>query len=93
MRQDVMTAVSAIRANEEESETQHSDRVQVLTKQMLLQKDKFKVQHFISSYSFIHFYRQMVFPIHVPCLIVGYMIGILLQIYTSCSFFPLKMEN
>nr|KAG5710143.1 hypothetical protein BaRGS_006662 [Batillaria attramentaria] len=42
MRQDVMTAVSAIRANEEQSETQLSDKVQVLTKQMLLQKEKFK---------------------------------------------------
>ncbi|XP_076459730.1 uncharacterized protein LOC143292921 isoform X2 [Babylonia areolata] len=42
MRQDVMTAVSAIRANEEESETQLADRVQVLTKQMTLQKDNYK---------------------------------------------------
>lgn len=44
MRQDVMTAVSAIRANEEESETQLSDKLQVLTKQMLLLKNKYKVR-------------------------------------------------
>lgn len=44
MRQDVMTAVSAIRANEEESETQLSDKLQVMTKQMLLQKNKYKVR-------------------------------------------------
>lgn len=43
MRQDVMTAVSAIRANEEESETQLSDKLQVVTKQMLLLKNKYKV--------------------------------------------------
>ena len=43
MRQDVMTAVSAIRANEEESETQLSDKVQLLTKQMSQQKDKYMV--------------------------------------------------
>lgn len=45
MRQDVMTAVSAIRANEEESETHLSDKLQVLTKQLLLQKDQYKVNH------------------------------------------------
>ncbi|KAL8603572.1 hypothetical protein ACOMHN_022524 [Nucella lapillus] len=42
MRQDVMTAVCAIRANEEESETQLSDKVQGLTKQMLLQKEAYR---------------------------------------------------
>ncbi|XP_076462124.1 uncharacterized protein LOC143294629 [Babylonia areolata] len=40
MRQDVATAVSAIRANEgHQSDAQLSDRVQLLTKQMALQKD------------------------------------------------------
>ncbi|XP_025092199.1 COP1-interactive protein 1-like isoform X4 [Pomacea canaliculata] len=42
MRQDVLTAVSAIRANEEESETQLSDRLQRMTKQIVMQKENFK---------------------------------------------------
>ncbi|KAL8592381.1 hypothetical protein ACOMHN_044317 [Nucella lapillus] len=39
MRQDVLTAVSAIRANEGQSDAQLTDRVQLLTRQVTLQKD------------------------------------------------------
>ena len=53
MRQDVLTAVSAIRANEEESETHLSDKVQVLTKQMLLQKETYKVSEICLGCSFL----------------------------------------
>lgn len=50
MRQDVMTAVHAIRANEEESEIHLSDKVQRLTKQMLQQKENVRVGLFIARF-------------------------------------------
>lgn len=43
MRQDIMTAVSAIRANEEQSETQLADQVHRLTMQLAAQRESFKV--------------------------------------------------
>lgn len=52
MRQDVLTAVSAIRANEEESETQLSDRLQRMTKQIVMQKENFKVRQRCTSMKF-----------------------------------------
>ena len=44
VRQDILTAVSAIRANDERSDEQLSDQVKELNRQMVTQKENFVVR-------------------------------------------------